>query len=390
MPSDDDQTRIYAQLSSAFQKRHGVIDGVEIDLRHESLKRGVWIPPLFGDSPEPAPGAPYIWFPWFGDFDSRSLQREAEEAVAKQLTAMLHGNSVVAPEVEAKNSSGAGGKPPEAKPLIEQYVRSHTPECFVQKGDRIYVKEVSSVLTGDEFSHPHDREVRNAHLLIKRANGDSEGINTPLIFILANTLLNDNNSQSTFGAIIGRILEKFGLESIENIETVTGDSSYAYHALQEAHTLWLLGRDRHEDRIEGEIDVVSPLFTSKEFLKGDNPALAVGNAIMLGYLWAKAEFQSIGSPIVELARAKAARSSVGGIKGTETRRRKSEEGWRLIAREMAIKIRAEMPESSQDKVAGEIDTRWKVEEPKAPSHQTLKKFVAELERSGRLQKPQRG
>ena len=108
------------------------------------------------------------------------------------------------------------------------------------------------------------------------------------------------------------------------------------------------------------------MFTSKAFLEGGKPAHAVNNAIMLGYLWAKAEFQSIGSPIVDSARTMAARSSVGGIKGAETRRRKSEEGWRLIAGEMAIKIRAEMPESSQDKVAGEIDTRWKVAEPKAP------------------------
>ena len=390
MPTDDYQTKIYPQLSSAFQNRHGVIDGVEIDLRHESLQRGEWIPPLFGHSPEPAAGAPYIWFPWFGDFDSRSLQREAEEAIAKQLTAMLHGNGVAGAKLEATNSPGAGGNPSEAKLLVEQYVRSHTPECFVLKGDRIYVKEVASVLTGDEFSHPHDREVRNAQLWIKRANGDSEGINTPLIFTLPDTLLNDNNLKAPFDAIVGRILEKFGLDSIENIETVTGDSSYAYHALQEAYALWLLGRNRYEDNIEGNIVVVTPMFTSKAFLEGGKPAHAVNNAIMLGYLWAKAEFQSIGSPIMDSARTMAARSSVGGIKGAETRRRKSEEGWRLIAGEMAIKIRAEMPESSQDKVAGEIDTRWKVAEPKAPSHQTLKKFVAELERSGRLQKPQRG
>jgi hypothetical protein len=303
---------------------------------------------------------------------------------------MRHGNSVVGPELEATNSTGTSGNPSEAKLLIDQYVRSHTPECFVLKGDRIYVKEVASVLTGDEFSHPHDQEVRNAQLWIKRANGDSESINTPLIFTLSNTLLNHNNSKTPFRAIMGRILQKFGLDSIQNIETVTGDGSYAYHDLQEAYTLWLLGTNGYEDNIEGNIIVVTPMFTSKEFLEGDKPALAVNNAIKLGYLWARAEFQSIGSPIVDSARAKAARSSVGGIKGTETRRRKSEEGWRLIAREMAIKIRAEMPESSQDRVAGEIDTRWKVEEPKAPSHQTLKKFVAELERSGRLQKSQRG
>jgi hypothetical protein len=65
--------------------QHGVVDGVEIDLRHEHLDPAEWQmftigldePPHLGRD---RPYEPFIWFPWYGVFDEELLRREAEES----------------------------------------------------------------------------------------------------------------------------------------------------------------------------------------------------------------------------------------------------------------------------------------------------------------------
>jgi hypothetical protein len=48
--------------------RHGTVDGVEIDLRHELLDPREWETCLIGDilSKHRRREEPFIWFPWFG------------------------------------------------------------------------------------------------------------------------------------------------------------------------------------------------------------------------------------------------------------------------------------------------------------------------------------
>ena len=62
MPMD----RIRTQLWNIIHGRREVVDGVEIDLRHELLPRRDWRPNLsltFGTTSEPPWQAPFIWFP---------------------------------------------------------------------------------------------------------------------------------------------------------------------------------------------------------------------------------------------------------------------------------------------------------------------------------------
>ncbi len=75
-----------------------------------------------------------------------------------------------------------------------------------------------------------------------------------------------------------------------------------------------------------------------------------------------------------------ARQSKSGKASGDKRRNKP---WRKHASELAQKIRAEDHSLSQDRVASEIEARWKLRLI-CPTHSTLKKFVANLERTGEL------
>ena len=58
--------------------------------------------------------------------------------------------------------------------------------------------------------------------------------------------------------------------------------------------------------------------------------------------------------------------------------------WPPVVKEMSISIRAEDPSLSQDKLATEIEFRWKLDDVKPPGHDTIKSYVQELEASGEL------
>ena len=78
-----------------------------------------------------------------------------------------------------------------------------------------------------------------------------------------------------------------------------------------------------------------------------------------------------------------ARQSIAGTASAEKRRNKP---WRKHAKELATKIRDEHPSWSQDRVASEIEAKWRLR-LQCPTHPTLKNFVSDLEKAGEL--PQR-
>jgi hypothetical protein len=360
MQSENDQAEIAYRLFNALNNCHGIVRGVEIDLRHETIAPGEWRAIDFGESPEPVLGAPYLWFPWFGVFDAEALQKEAANASAEQSETM------------------------ERAVFVDQYVRTHTPECTVNKGDKIRIKEVEFVQTGDEFSHPHDRKIAKGHLWIIRANKEIEEIRTPLTFVATKTILNPTHS-APFQAIVARIRDSFGLISVEDIESVTKDNSFAYLALQEAHVLWNSGKyEQVRHTPKGKVMVVGPMFASEEFRKG-NTSEVVNRAIRLGYLWAKAEFEAIGAPIVDALRAKANRSSEGGKESGRIRLENSERGWRSIARPMLLKTESDHPDWSQEDIFTDVLIKWPDKNP--PSLKTLASLFRKMTKGRRDSKP---
>jgi hypothetical protein len=75
----------------------------------------------------------------------------------------------------------------------------------------------------------------------------------------------------------------------------------------------------------------------------------------------------------------------GGKKSGEARRRENKP-WARPATDLAIVIYAELPDASDETIAVEIMSRWKLERPLHPGVRTLKRFVSELRKAGKLPK----
>jgi hypothetical protein len=75
----------------------------------------------------------------------------------------------------------------------------------------------------------------------------------------------------------------------------------------------------------------------------------------------------------------------GGTKSGKTRSRENKP-WAAHATELAQVIYAELPGASDEDIAVEIKTRWKLEEVYPPTVRTLATFVLELREGGKLPK----
>jgi hypothetical protein len=237
MPIDKALDRIHGPLWNIIHGRREVVDGVEIDLRHALLPRRDWRPNLslaFGTTPEPPWRAPFIWFPWFGPYDESAVRREAQAAMAEQART-LSSERAEGYERDDQNIRVPLETSRTSEASIELYIQANTPECVVQKGDKISIDRVEIVRVGDDFDHIHDLEVRNAYLLVARANGEIDKLKTPIIFMGRTAVLDHDISSAFVHNISQRIERYFKLKSIRDMNLVQGDNSYAYRALRKAY-----------------------------------------------------------------------------------------------------------------------------------------------------------
>src|SRR5271166_547989 len=156
MASDEEKyNRRMALEQICAVDQYGVLEGVEFDLRHELLDPSEWrTEARFGREwaeyrVRRSPDLPFIWFPWYGKFNQDELLQEAEKSFPQ-----FHGLSKA-----------------EIAKYKTRFLRDFTPECLVNLGDKIVVYDVTRDSNDDEFSHPHDSEIRYAWCKIKRASG---------------------------------------------------------------------------------------------------------------------------------------------------------------------------------------------------------------------------
>jgi hypothetical protein len=374
--SNEDIARFDALWRICHVTRHGVVDDVEIDLRHELLNPSEWQMFTIGiDEPPYSRLPPFIWFPWYGVFDKQSLRLEAEEDFRR--TEEYYSKRAL----ENPDAPNLRGRTQKAH--VAHYVRTGTPECFVSAGDKIVVHSVNRTSDGDDFNHPHDSEVRFAELRIVRVNGRSEKIKTPIMFNGLTSIMTRRSHHHYFDKIYYRICQHFGVRSLEELDW----------DVAEAHGGFAVGAACHARTIEMSSGELRRLADSLNF--GDracHDAFAawrcVDEAAFMGYLWAKAEAEAKMKPLAQSALRLKASGSLGGSKSGKKRQEKRE-AWQAIARKMAIKIRGEKPFASQDDIATEITFRWKPEKPRAPGHSTLKALVSAMVKTGELLKRQR-
>jgi hypothetical protein len=279
--------------------RHGTVEGVEIDLRHELLAPQEWWAWPLGDihSKYRSRYAPFIWFPWFGKFDADSIRENLKAALQD------------------------GDERP-TKKKVDDLVRYETPECFVNAGDKIVIDRVECETFGKWYDHLHDAQVRYAFLRIVRARGKSQEVKTPLRYVGVTSLL-VRAGNDLFSKLVSRICNHFGMQALEEFESLPEENSHAYGALWRAHQI---ERQTREIRLLAD----DPIAKSPEHHAAFATWRMIGEVIMMGYLWAKAEAELGLQPLAESSLLSRIGASVGGKQSGQSRRDKRANTWNLM------------------------------------------------------------
>jgi hypothetical protein len=277
------------QVVAVFRDRYGTIDGVVFDLRHKDLDPENWLPPAFNDFPHRPSNAPFIWFPWYGEFDETALWSEAEKAVTRTVA--------LTPIEKFRMSRNRGPTADQRQSFtqtdeekIRAYVAEHTPECVVSRGDTIEIDHVEIKVVRNAIDHPHDRETREAYLRVRRANSAAvDEIRTPISYTGVTSILDYDIWSYNFETMAKRIADHFKLESVREMPSVEKDGSDAYLALRKAFAVASANKGLDFSSISEPEVVVKNREPEEEFHDGSEVRYTINDALMMGYLWAKHE-----------------------------------------------------------------------------------------------------
>jgi hypothetical protein len=356
---------------------HGVIDGVEFDLRQEELDPEQWsrlcvLQDVFYLPNENDDGVLYnqhaLWFPWFGQFNAKALRDRVSKLKPKTVERLI--KDIVA----EKDPSPSDENP------IDRLITFLTPTYFVESGDRISIYAVADAIVGGDHLHEHDRLVKNASLQIIKPNGTIIKIEPSYRIFGNHTVVNpDEESSDTFGSILFRIVKYHNLKQPSQLKTFKRYESEVSTASAIAYFLY----DLTEDAWYDSDNKSAP--SDEELEDAELDLSIVNEATLLGYLWAKIEFEDNLKPLADIAKQRKIDNKRGGEKSGEIRRKNAEQGWVKIGKIMAIKIRDKQPELSQDDLAFEVGVLW-TSDIEPPGTARIKLLIGEMEKSGELPK----
>lgn len=312
----------------SFETRHGIVDGVEIDLRHPLLPLGEWDLVWYFGGMAGADEGPALVFPWSME-DWGYLPRW-------------------------------GQKPAQ-----------------VRAGDRIRVATVERVRFREtEFSHPADREYRAAYLAIDCGNRRRRTLVRPLPFWPPLSLSKPRLSgKPTFDRIAARVCDALGVADIDSY--VLSDevmrmtlTEAAFEAATSAKSDWNLlqeeiGKLDDEDRGRANL-----------WLRG-----LVDHAVTLGYRAAQSEAEHYMEPRARRDLVRVNASGEGGRRSGETRRRRALQ-WKIRARALILDIVSEPGPHKREAIVHEVQTRWHWTDMSAPGERSLWGFLSELHEQG--------
>jgi hypothetical protein len=379
--------RMFARQVDRLMNTTGpeIIDGVCFDLRHPDLSPREWRFTLFQDMIMNRPGfgldgpernGPALWFPWFGEYDKESYEDALRE---------YHSSESVR-ELLAHYKSNM---PEPSEAVIRDVISCNLPTVFVQSGDTVRIASVHDDVFGQKFEHPHDVTQKFVNIEVVRADGSLLPVATPFVTNGNHTVaINSIESTTTYLNLMWRIARSYGFDSLEKLRDLPKIDTRDSKATS-------LGIDL--------LDILAPF---QDVIQDDSDngkavetlTRAINKAVMFGFLWSKVEADRSLRPLAEKALDRTDANKKGGQNSGDTRRKKAEIGWKVIAKRMAFDVRKLHPEYSQDRVAKELWLDW---DPKAclnrdpskkikcPDTPTLKKFISDLEKLGGLPKMQK-
>jgi hypothetical protein len=375
------------RILDIFHDRHGTIDGVEIDFRHKELT-SAWFPPPFNNLPVRLPNAPFIWFPWFGDYDKDAVGEEVQRVATR-------GPKRSPPSARSKSQKSvpvSGPKSVRPIQLVEEEIArlmaERKPDCFVNPGDRVCVARVEPQRVGKALDCEQDGELRKVYLRVHRAGGGKiDEIPIPMIYKGFKSVLDDDLGVLNFVTIEDRILAHFQLSRIQDSYSVPNDGSYAYKALRKAYAV---ERSNNGPSFKS-IEKITVRLPNEEIHDGSNIWYTIVDALMMGYYWAKAEVDPRVREYAEklLKEKEDIRTRVSASRKAATN---AMELWHKVAAKIIDDLLATNSKLANadilHKMNGNIE-RWEKainaldlhEKPKLPRSSSLEKFIAPYRRS---------
>jgi hypothetical protein len=330
---------------------------------------------------------PFIWFPWYGNFDSSKMKQavlaefKEDNACPRRPSPREAFDNISDAEYQEYLEGNSWNHKKLPKSWIRDEIKDRTPDALVQSGDRIGVDRAETKIVDDDtFKWLDDRAEIRLFITIFYANGIQKVLTNPII-LHGVTRLTYRQDNKPLYAIIERVRIAFGLEKMTRAAAQKFHDKYdinanAYAALMRAARISDL-----------YFPPVSKLYRSASRVRsrmGSTFLHALDDACVLGYAWARAEADHTMRPSALSALKSKAGGAVGGVKGGNTRLQKRIGGWEPIAKQMAKEIRAAKPSASQDDVARDIAYEWKSRDHSAPGHTTLKGLISQMEKAGEL------
>lgn len=309
-----------------WESRHGVVDGVEIDLRHELLAPGDWdLVRYFGGTDHVYDG-PFLIFPW-SQADWGHLPKRAK------------------------------------RPLT------------VQAGDRLRIAKVTRYqFLKAALSHPADREYRSAQLVLERAGQRRRIVPGPLVFWPPLSLAKPRlNGTPTFDRIAARVCDALDIPDLESFSLITETLTLTEAAFEAATTA-----RRHWQSLQEEIVKLDEPDRDSANLWLRN---LVDYAVALGYHAAQAEAERYVAPraVRDLGRAEA--SGAGGRKSGATRRQRALQ-WKRRATALIFEILEAPGPHKKEAIVLEVQARWAKADGKPPGDRSLWGLLKDLTDDG--------
>jgi len=325
-PIDASVRRTLLLRQITWETRHGIVDGVEIDLRHDLLVPGDWDPIRYFGSSDHVYEGPCLIFPWSRE-DWRYLP------------------------------------PRPSKPLT------------VRAGDRLRIaRVVRHRFASSELNHPADREFRAAHFVIERASGRRTKVPRPLLFWPPLSLSRPRRwGRPNFDRVSARVCNALGVSDLDSFELIADSLTLAEAAFEAAGTV--------RDRWRRTWDELNRL--KEEEREGVQLWLRdlVDESVALGYFAAQSEAERFVEPRARRELDRTAASGEGGRRSGATRQRQASE-WRARATELILELMRQPGPHKREAIVFEVQEAWRWPDVRKPGDRSLWALVKELDDQG--------